>query len=390
MNDKPSDSGLLLPNLSIENFRGIKKLAIPRLGRVTLLAGKNGVGKTTVLDAVKVYAGRAQYADLEELLRRREEFSVATDEESGNLAEPDWGALVYGRDTYQNARMSIGPTQVERQLRLETISLADLTDAEAASLREIFREYLLEDGMRTIRAAFQDYNWIIPELFFRGQRINTVVGGTRRRLIDRGIRFRLQESRLPSTTTCKVLGPELMSNFVIAQFWDNVALTDGESQATRALGLIYGADVERVAVVGDDAPSRRGGRRAIVKLKSYDRPVSLRSLGDGAVRLFGVALALANSRGGFLLIDEAENGIHYSVQRDFWRMVLRTAQESNVQVLATTHSWDCVVGFAQAAGEDENAEGVLVRLDREEDRLDAVEYSERKLRIAAEHGIEVR
>ena len=48
----------------------------------------------------------------------------------------------------------------------------------------------------------------------------------------------------------------------------------------------------------------------------------LRSLGDGAVRLFGVALALANSQGGFLLIDEAENGIHYSLQRDFWRMVL--------------------------------------------------------------------
>ena len=48
---------------------------------------------------------------------------------------------------------------------------------------------------------------------------------------------------------------------------------------------------------------------------------------------YGVALALANSRGGFLLIDEAENGIHYSLQRDFWNMVLRTAHENNVQVL---------------------------------------------------------
>ena len=78
----------------------------------------------------------------------------------------------------------------------------------------------------------------------------------------------------------------------------------------------------------------------------------LRSLGDGAVRLFGVALALANSQGGFLLIDEAENGIHHTIQRDFWRMVLLTAQANNVQVFATTHSWDCVVGFAQAAVED--------------------------------------
>lgn len=52
----PSD--LFLPHLSIRGFRGITELVIPRLGRVTLLAGKNSVGKTTVLDAVRVYAAR--------------------------------------------------------------------------------------------------------------------------------------------------------------------------------------------------------------------------------------------------------------------------------------------------------------------------------------------
>ena len=46
---------LHLDSLYISGFRGIPKLEIPRLGRVTLLAGKNGVGKTTVLDAVRMY-----------------------------------------------------------------------------------------------------------------------------------------------------------------------------------------------------------------------------------------------------------------------------------------------------------------------------------------------
>ena len=62
MEDRQNDSSLHLQDLSIENFRGIKRLEIPHLGRVTLLAGRNGVGKTTVLDAVKVYAGRALYS----------------------------------------------------------------------------------------------------------------------------------------------------------------------------------------------------------------------------------------------------------------------------------------------------------------------------------------
>jgi len=108
------------------------------------------------------------------------------------------------------------------------------------------------------------------------------------------------------------------------------------------------------------------------------------------MRLFGITLALANCRDGFLLIDEVENGIHYSVQQDFWRMMLRTAHENNVQVFATTHSWDCVRGFAQAAVENENVEGVLVRLEKEEDGLRAVRYSERRLKIAADQRIEVR
>ena len=106
--------------------------------------------------------------------------------------------------------------------------------------------------------------------------------------------------------------------------------------------------------------------------------------------MFGVALALANSRGGFLTIDEAENGIHYSLQSDFWRMALQAASEHDVQVLATTHSDDCVRGFARAAVEVEDVEGVLVRLERKAEKIRAVEYSEEELETAAEQGIEVR
>ena len=170
-----------------------------------------------------------------------------------------------------------------------------------------------------------------------------------------------------------------------------MALTEEESQAVEALNLIYLGKVERVAMVGDSNRATRSlGRRPVVKLRDEPRPVPLKSLGDGAVRLFGVALALANSKDGFLLIDEAENGIHHSIQRDFWTMILKAAHQNNVQVLATTHSWDCVAGFAKAATEIEEVDGALVRLDRYDDHIRAVEYTEDDLRIAAKHGIEVR
>ena len=128
----------------------------------------------------------------------------------------------------------------------------------------------------------------------------------------------------------------------------------------------------------------------MVKIEGKDYPVPLRTLGDGAMRTFAVAVAIAKCASGFLLIDEAENGIHHSIQAKFWNMVLQTAERNNVQVIATTHSWDCVVGFAKAANELEDVEGVLYRIQRNGERLRAVEYPESDLANAAKHRIEVR
>ena len=167
-----------------------------------------------------------------------------------------------------------------------------------------------------------------------------------------------------------------------------MALTDGETLALESLRLVFGDRVERVAVIGDDVGG--SGRRVVVKLANHSHPVPLRSLGDGATRVFGVALALANCRDGVLLIDEAENGIHYSLQSKLWDMVLCAAEAHNTQVVATTHSKDCIDGFAAAAVKCADIDGNLVRIGRHNGELRAVEYAMDELQTAAEQDIEVR
>ena len=49
----------MLKNIRIENFRGIESLDIRRLKRLNLVTGKNGGGKTTLLEAVFLNAGAA-------------------------------------------------------------------------------------------------------------------------------------------------------------------------------------------------------------------------------------------------------------------------------------------------------------------------------------------
>ena len=47
----------MLTSLSINNFRGLKGLEIKPLGHINLLAGKNGSGKTSVLEALWLFSG---------------------------------------------------------------------------------------------------------------------------------------------------------------------------------------------------------------------------------------------------------------------------------------------------------------------------------------------
>ena len=184
------------------------------------------------------------------------------------------------------------------------------------------------------------------------------------------------------------LGPGLVSNSTIDLLWREVALTDAEDRSISAVRLAANQSVDRIAVV-----STSNGRRTeiLVRLNGSEVPVPLKSLGDGALRLFAIALALANCQDGFLLIDEVENGMHYSIQPDLWNMVLNSAQKNNVQVIATTHSWDSVVGFARSTLQNEGVECAIVRLQRTKDQqIVAIEYSEDEIRVAAEQGIEVR
>lgn len=137
---------------------------------------------------------------------------------------------------------------------------------------------------------------------------------------------------------------------------------------------------------GDD---RSRGRTAIAKSTAFENPVPLRTFGDGANRLFGIVLSLCNARNGILLVDEIENGLHYSAQKEIWRTIFKLAQKLNVQIFATSHSWDCVQAFQVAATESPD-EGMLLRLSRRGERIIPTTFNESELEIATSEQIEVR
>lgn len=371
-------NGLHLPSLSISGFRGIKRLRMPELGQVTLLGGKNSSGKTTVLEAVRAYAARGR--QLSALLEGRDEYSASLDEDGDKVGVPDMAALFHGRSVSQEPGISIGPDG----------SAADRLSIRAVPLREEQIELLDElfqgDSFESlvIQVGFGNSRRIVP------WSLPSSIG-TRKASFPSHFRYPKRRDTgpdLPSALNFHWLGPGVVSNRQLADLWADIMLTDAEDRATRALEMVVGDPVDRLAMFA--SRTRRTEHQVSVRLRGQTTPVPLKSLGDGAVRVFAVALALANASGGFLFIDEVENGIHHTVHPDFWRMVLQAALESNVQVLATTHSFSCVRGFARACAESETRQGVYVRLERRSDETKVVTYTRDELDVVAEQGIEVR
>lgn len=113
-------------------------------------------------------------------------------------------------------------------------------------------------------------------------------------------------------------------------------------------------------------------------------------LGDGIWRILGLALSLVNARGGTLIVDEIDTGLHHSVMAKVWKMILETAKRLDVQVFATSHSLDCVRALeplSQDRGMD-TSEVFIHRIDREQ--TEATTYSEKMISYAIQDQLEVR
>ncbi len=368
---------LHLPSLTVSGFRGIRSLELPGPGRVTLLAGKNGIGKTSILEAIRIYASRGDIRSLTNFIEAREEFFLGSDVDGDEMLFPDFVSLFHEHDPDNE---STNPSGIQisagRGSHRLILQLVDDSDPEGVSSEDIDR--------KALRVSVGKCEHVLS------------VGPIGHYIRTRGrySPFRVRRGRNPEAWPDPIvhesLGPGLLHTSDVARLWDTVALTEAEEFVTSALRPVVGDRLERLAVIGGSSGAYRSrGRRVVVRLDSSPLPIPLKRLGDGAQRFLGIALALANCRNGILLIDEVENGIHHSIQQELWGMIFRAADKGNVQVVAATHSWDSIAGFAAAANETQ-ADGALYRLERVGGDLHAVHYSVEDLEVAAQQRIEVR
>ncbi len=362
----------MLNSLEIKNFRALEDFKVAKLGRVNLIVGKNNSGKSTVLEALRIYAGNAQRELLVEIAKSHDE--------TYQLAEVKFGDLnpsMPFEDLFTGRRLPDDETEIvigESENSLQALYIGYRINFDTDEVELIGGEIpnVLHDFPDGDATKSQYINLIIE----RGADFVT----KREKLIliknKKAISIFLSDEFSPhrnylfheglDMTACSFIPTQLISIDELAKEWDDIVGTEHEDIVKQALRIIMPEFVNIYFVQNSKVASSMGGSQRIVKVKLPDlpRPVPLKSLGDGMIRILQLALKLVSAQGGFLLIDEIENGLHYSIQEQVWAWLFEVAERLDIQVFATTHSWDCIESFTKVANDNETIEGVLVQMGK--------------------------
>lgn len=329
-----------ITSVEIENFRCFRKLRVDGLAQVNLFVGANNAGKTALLEAIEAVVSRDSPFALYRASLERNEYRRRRGGDE-DLVELDLRHWFHGHELTPGETLQIraeGEHDLLASRSIETVpSDEDSPRYVPGGLRLVTRQppALKRRDLRQVsRIAMTADGWltaVVPPPLHSLQ-------------LDPPVGF-VPTNRLPPQE--------------LARLWTKVELTLAERRTVDALRLIE-PQIERIAISESDG--------AKVLLDGATTPIPLGSLGEGVSRILTLALHLALTPRGFLLIDEIENGLHWSVVPKVLRFLVEAAIANQTQVFAATHSKDWLAGLAKLHRKDPGlaAHVAVHRLEEEE------------------------
>jgi hypothetical protein len=353
--------------ISIRNFRGIESLDASGFRRINLIMGRNNSGKTTLLESLLLLGGATNphFATTLGPLRGQR-FDKGHPDSTWRPLFHDLNPIMpveikgYWEDQDREVELRIeareSPIPIELvgpSLESVGIVAATMRSSVVGALRLLSKDSV--GNLITAEATLDpDSGTIRWSGSFRSAHART--------------------SLLPARS--------YVNQVRDAQQFSSILKNKHDVDVVDALRIID-PRVNRIDVLSEPSGP------AIYLDIGLDTLVPLAVCGEGMVRLFLIILELVASRDGVLLIDEIDDGLHYSVMPKLWKLLGELVEKHDVQIFGTTHNDDVIRSALEAFVDKERTLG-LFRIDKRGDRHVMVGYSEEAMRGILEDHFEVR
>lgn len=334
----------MLTRVDITNYRGFKSYHMEGLAQVNLFVGKNNSGKTALLEGIQFLTSGGDIGVLGQAAERRGEVVLATVERNGSQPVRqlrfELAHFFHGHQLAINASFTlegdggvspITTTVLEFNNRVNGSQTQDMLNARQIAM--VIRAGKEGESKSSMYSMTRDGSVALDNAGLVGEEI-WMPGG-------------FEPLGRTRNKTARFVGTDSLDTLSLAVMRDELVLEGKEREVDAALRILE-PNVESVQMLAGILNHALYGSKAgaVVGLKGKQGRVPLGSMGDGMRRLLALSTALVSTQGGSLFVDEIDTGLHYSIMADMWKLVVTKAIRSNIQIFATTHSWDCIEGLA--------------------------------------------
>jgi hypothetical protein len=312
------------------NFRGFADLSLEGLKPVNLIVGRNNAGKTSLLEGLYLIGNPSKFSDLNSLLRT----------------------------SYNDS---------SRWLMRDGADEAQLTGSFSGKKVGI----IFANKSSSIPAGFQELQ---P---YAGHRIFILVPpGPKLAKGPSGIRFQtLSIKERPLEEVIRLFG---------------IAMKQRGGEA-RIENLLREVDSRFVKIRVDPSTSPIGGlRNDLVVDLGLSEMIPILQSGQGMFRLVSIFAELVGGQPQVCIIDEIENGLHHSILEDVWTGLAAVSRELNIQIFATTHSYECIAAAHKSFCNAEKYDFGIVQLFRDAKQVQGRVLDRKHIEAAIAGDIDLR
>jgi AAA15 family ATPase/GTPase len=357
----------MITGLEIKGFKRFKHLSISQLSRTTLVGGRNNVGKTSLLEAIFLFFDRINPQMVTNQYSRRGVSILPLEPETM------WSPIFNNYRMKQGIDISVTYGNITETMKItfNPNYLPSLVQADKAGTSSQHLQ------IKTDQKPTPSYALDIV------YKTNGIKGTSHLTVGIEGIGLHVDKMGATETQAIVISSRQIVPPNEDAERYGKLDIVGEEDDILEFLRIIEpnlktlsSVTIGNISMVHGDI--------------GLQRKIPVPYMGEGVSKLLSIILAIANTKGGIVLIDEFENGFHYSVMQKIWEGIGKAAKKYDCQVIATTHSYECLEAAYNGFSGDLEKDFTYLRLDSVGDETKAKIFDYKMLKVAIESNMEVR
>jgi len=315
----------MINEIEIVEYKGFKNLKLDNLSQINIISGENNIGKTALLEALKLYNNFEFNYNLFNLIL---------------MSINPFLFIAQNRDITKKrlkkfiTNLSFKIKTIDIDISIQSKSTYELTKEEKEYMKKNFN---------------QDYSYFIVS--YINQKLDISYIDLEKELTYNNIYNRNYiNSSKPTNKKLVELYSNIQSKGIQHKFLTYLKLLD--------------SDIEWIEpqLLDEEMLLR-------INLKNPEHSLVSSELGEGTNRYIEILATLLSNSKGTVFIDEIENGIHYTKLYDVWRAIIEIVQKEEIQLFVTTHDRESIEALADASRDMNYNQISSVKLEKDEKNL---------------------